>query len=175
MLLFTNIYKLPVKSISEGITVGLAKDIIIDPENGKVLGFILDKTQFKERNIITMDDIREIDHKMMIINDSQALSTRDEVIRINEVLNKKIRWMGLRVETDIGRKMGKIEDLAIDFRADAISRIYASGGIIKELFSLEKIIIPATKIISVTEKMVIIEDDYITAKELKKIAITETA
>jgi uncharacterized protein YrrD len=175
MVLLSNIHNLPVNSISEAFTVGRVADIIIDPDNGKILGFKLTKTPVKERNILSTIDIREISHDMMIVDDSQALATSHEVIKISEVLRQKIQWMGLKVETDLGRKLGKIEDIAFDTKTFTVTRIYASGGIIKETFSMEKIIIPAHKIISISPKVVIVEDDYIKAKAGKQVAAAETA
>ncbi|KKR18453.1 MAG: PRC-barrel domain protein [candidate division CPR2 bacterium GW2011_GWC1_41_48] len=175
MILFSNIHNLPIFSIREGVSIGQIEEIIINPDNGRVLGFKLIKTHVRERNILTVGDIREINPDVMIIDDSQNLATENEVIKIAEILKEKIKWIGLKVETDLGRKLGRVEDLALDTKTMNLTRIYTSGGIIKETFSLEKIIIPAHKIISISPKVVIVEDDYIKTKAAKQVSATETA
>ncbi|OIP25010.1 hypothetical protein AUK11_01535 [bacterium CG2_30_37_16] len=173
--MYSTVYNMPVNSLSEGTTVGVIENIIIDPDTGQVLGFKLSKTPVRERCVLVASDIREINDLMLIIDDSQNLSTLDEVIKIAEVTDKKIKWMGLKVETDLGRKLGKIEDLAFDTTNFYLTRIYTSGGLIKEALSLEKTIIPASKIIKVTKKVVIVEDSYVKSKKGNEAIAPEAA
>ncbi|KKQ95190.1 MAG: hypothetical protein UT66_C0036G0016 [candidate division CPR2 bacterium GW2011_GWC1_39_9] len=175
MRMFSTVYNMPVNSLNEGMTVGVVEDIIINPDTGQVLGFKLSETSIRERYILVASDIREINDLMLIIDDSQNLSTLDEVIKIAEVVGKKIKWMGIKVETDLGRKLGKIEDLAFDTTNFYLTRIYTSGGLIKEALSLEKTIIPANKIIKVTKKVVIVEDSYVKNKKSSEAIAPEAA
>ena len=71
--------------------------------------------------------------------------------------------------------MGKIEDLAFDSKTLSLIRIYSTGGVVKGAFSLKKVVIPADKIIRVSPKSVIIQDDYIKVKTGQNVVLPETA
>lgn len=165
MILFSAVYNLPVNSLREGQTVGQVAEALINPDSGRVLGFKLAKTSVKNRHILSVVDIRGIDPTMILIDDSQVLATEAEVIKISEILARKIKWLGLRVETDLGRNLGKLEDFAFDLQNFSVTRIYASGGILRETFTTEGMIIPADKIIEVTPKKIIVEDGYLLLKK----------
>lgn len=161
MILYSSINNLPIIT-NDNQLAGYLGEIIISPDNGKVLGFKVLKNKIKGRTILASSDILEIDLSRVVIADLNSLSRPEEVIRIHQVLSSHIHWMGLGVETETGKKIGKLEDISFERNSFAIKNIYVAGSLLKSNFL--HTIIPATKIIKVLPKKLVIEDTHLKIK-----------
>lgn len=89
------------------------------------------------------------------------------------VNGKKI--IGLSVETDSGRSLGKIVDFELEVNSQSILKYYVRGGsIFRELF-INELIVHRGQVISIDDKRMIVEDSVIKEKEIKRVEVAATA
>jgi uncharacterized protein YrrD len=168
MILYSSITNLPIIT-NDNQLAGYLGEIIISPDNGKVLGFKVLKSNTKAQTILASSDILEIDPTKVVIASLNSLSRPEEVIRIHQVLSSHIHWLGLSVETENKKKLGKLEDISFERNTFTIKNIYVVCSLLKS--NLLHKIIPATKIVKVMPKKIIIEDDHLKIKNASPILV----
>jgi sporulation protein YlmC with PRC-barrel domain len=162
MILYTSLLNLPIVTNNSQIA-GYLGEIIISQDNGRVLGFKVTGTKNSGRSILASSDILEISPRKIVIADTGSLSRPEEVIRIHQILDSHIHWLGLLVQTESGKKIGKLEDIAFERNTFAVKKIFVAGSLLKSNFLHS--IIPASKIIKVMPKKLIIEDNELKIKD----------
>lgn len=84
---------------------------------------------------------------------------------MNQALKAR-HLLGLPVETQSGQHLGKVQDFEVDLTTQSIVRYTVRGDrILQELFGKD-LVIQASQVISVTAKVMIVED--LTIKEAKR-------
>jgi sporulation protein YlmC with PRC-barrel domain len=105
-------------SLHIGGAIGTTKSAIIDPENLNIIAYAVDGPAIKNDpeigNILDVNDVRELGPEGLIINSSDVLVNREDVIRINEVMKLNFNLVGLKVVTKNGKKLGKVVDYTFD-------------------------------------------------------------
>lgn len=131
--------------------IALVKDIIIDPENGRVLAFVV-----KQNRIISPMDIETININL-VIHDSDRIVSMNEILRVETVAKMDIPIIGAKVISERGKKyIGRVVDYSIDTRHMALSSIYCAKSFF--FFRVDERIIPYKNIIKITKNVVTIKD-----------------
>jgi len=162
MILYSSLINIPIIT-NDNQLAGYLGEIIISPDNGKILGFKVVKNKLKGRNILASSDILEIDPGKVIIANLHSLSRPEEVIRIHQALSTHIHWLGLSVETESMKKIGKLEDIAFERNTFNLRKIYVAGSLLKSNFL--HTIIPSSRIIKVMPKKIIVEDNHLKIRD----------
>lgn len=166
-ILYNKIIGLPVLNLN-GKTIGIVKDVIINPENGKFLGFILVPKIFGKKIFVLMNNIKNINATKIIVKNKNKLYSFDDLNKtIKNVLQKAIKIKNNEVKTQSGDTLGKVRDFEIDLTYNILSKIFVSGGILKDLIRGE-LIISKNQIISISQKMIIVKDIIIRSKKTYK-------
>src|SRR3990172_816069 len=106
---------LPVAAMDTQSKIGEIRQILIDPENGRLLGFVVHGGGiFSPKKVLSVTDIRDWDPNGLVTSSIENLVEPKEIVRIKEVLDKKIFLIGMRAKTESGKSLGVIEDLLID-------------------------------------------------------------
>ena len=110
------IMSLRVLSLQAGAPIAFLKHEIIDPNNLKILGFIVDGgvARGSKENFLDARDIREISSFGMIVDGETDLINPEEVIRVKKVLDLNFDLIGMKVETKKGTKLGTVTDFVSD-------------------------------------------------------------
>ncbi|HRY60104.1 MAG TPA: PRC-barrel domain-containing protein [Patescibacteria group bacterium] len=155
MLLYAS--KLVGKNIIDSLTlhkIGTTGSIIIDPNNGQVLAFTLNKKFFWEKPLIlTMQDVSGAYIDGIVVRSIESIVPIDEVVRVKKVWDQKIFLLKARVTTQNGNRIGYIEDFIFDTVDGRLATI-----VVKKLFSGERRIINANRIISIDRYGVVVRD-----------------
>ena len=155
MLLYAS--KLIGKNIIESLTlhkVGTTGSIIIDPDNGQVLAFIVAKKYFWEvPMILTMQDVSEAYLDGLMVRGVDSIVPVDEVARVKKIFGEKVFLLKSKVFTQNGDRIGNIEDFIFDTVDGHLATI-----VVKKRFSTERRIINANRIISIDRHGVTIRD-----------------
>ncbi len=159
--LYSNIIGTPIfedDSIRPFTTV---KDIVLDPEKtGKILALIID---INKNLIISPIDILFWDN-VIKINNSSVITHANDVLRVEEVQKNGVFFYGNKVYTEEGEYLGKIFDLSLNIKTLSLSKIFVTKSILG-LFSYDRRIIPANRIIEVLKDKIVVKNGLTTIKE----------
>jgi len=152
----STILNLPVAAIEEKAKIGTVKNLIINPENGELIGLIVRKTGFifSTNKILSGHDILDIDKNGVVTRKEENLVDIKEVIRIKKIISSKICVLNQKAVTQSGKYLGRVNDLLIESETLSIVKYYIHGIIEDKIF-------PANKVIEITKKAVIFFDDVI--------------
>ena len=65
-------------------------------------------------DILDLSDVREVSDIGFVIDSTDVLTTRNEVVKLDEVMSLEFDLIGLKVVDQKGKKMGKIVDYTVD-------------------------------------------------------------
>lgn len=146
----------PIMSLRTGTRIGTAQEPIIDPRNLKVLGWWCQGLDGNKQDILLSEDVREQMPSGLAVNDESALSTPDDLVRHQEVLN--IRFMLLdKLVKNKHQKLGKVNDFAYD-ESMFIQKLYVARSLIKVFSSQDTLIIDRVQIIEVSDKYILVDE-----------------
>src|SRR5258708_34265380 len=113
LLMSKSLYKQPVMSLRHGTPIALAIEPIINPHNLKILGWWCKRPGATKQQVLLAEDVREVMPDGLAINDEDALSHTDDLVRHNEILSIHFQLLDKAVKTK-RNKLGKVADYAYD-------------------------------------------------------------
>lgn len=158
----------------EGALVGLVEELIINPDNGELAGLIV-REGFGKKNLKTLGakDILGISSEFYLVPNYETLGEMDEIVRLKEIMDRKIKITGNKVYTASGTYLGKVFDYTIDLRHFMISRIYTGSRVFGAL--RKQHIIGFKQIISIEKNRITVDDGFAKAKKPTLIHAKPTA
>lgn len=142
----------PIELAEEPGEFGQVRDIVVDPNNGRILALAVHPPGwFARMRYLATQDILDFDDQGIIINDPESVADRHELIRVEQALASHIKILGQAAVTESGRSLGTIDDVLVDLEAWLIAKYY-----IKHLMSER--ILPAEDVHSITPKAVVFFD-----------------
>ena len=114
----SNLTNFPVLSLHVGGEIARTKKAIIDPEDLRIIAYTLEGAIIQNDpdvgNILDLADVREMSEKGFIVDSADVFTTRDDVIKLDEIMSLDFDLVGLKVVDQRGKKLGKIIDYTID-------------------------------------------------------------
>lgn len=160
---YTKIVGLPVVEDDSIRALTTVKDVVVDPERGKVLAFVVDVG----RNlIITPMDVISW-HDVLHIRSRDEIISGDDVLRIQTVQKRGGRIFHNRVETKDGKYLGKVVDYSIDSHLMDLKKLFVAKDIIG-LFRYDGRVIPAKNILEILPEKIVVKEDLAVIKEKVK-------
>lgn len=155
----------PVMSLRTGTEIAVATEPIINPHNLKILGWWCKSTDGQIRVLIA-EDVRDLMPNGMAVNDEQALTVPDDLVRHKEVLEINFQLMDKPVRTK-NQKLGKVNDYSYN-DGMYVQKLYVARPLRKVFTSEDTLIIDRTQIIEVTDHYILVRDTEVraTADEL---------
>ena len=155
----------PVLSVRDGGTIGSISDLIIDPDNLKVIALHLNGPGIPiAANFLDTTSVREYSSLGIVIDSTDELFSAEEVIKVADVLKLNFHLINLKVETKKGTKLGQITSYTIDSDSFIIQQIIVKRPLIKRLADPE-LTISRKEIVEVTDHKIIIKDEEKVLKE----------
>ena len=118
LMVGSNLTNFPVLSLHVGGEIARTKKAIIDPEDLKIIAYTLEGAIIQNDpdvgNILDLADVREMSEKGFIVDSADVFTTRDDVIKLDEIMSLDFDLVGLKVIDQRGKKLGKIVDYTID-------------------------------------------------------------
>lgn len=156
LLHYSQIINLPVGSTEEQAKIGNVKDIIINSENGEILGLkITPNGFFAKDKILSRVDIIDCDNNGIVVKSEDSLVEPEEIVAIKNALKQNINLINSKAITESKENLGKINDLLIETDTFSITKYYIKG------FWQDKIL-PNDKVIKIKKGEVIFANDAIT-------------
>lgn len=151
----------PVLSLHVGGAIAHVSDIIIDPNDLKIVGFRVSGPLVRGEvgDILPVDSVREFSRAGMIVDSIDELVDGEEVIRIRDVLSLNFSLSGLKVISESKSKLGKVTDYIVDSDNWSTYQLIVQRPIMKSLLDPE-LIIPRSEIVEVNDYQVIVKDEH---------------
>ncbi|MCA9342743.1 hypothetical protein KC950_01870 [Candidatus Saccharibacteria bacterium] len=156
-------------SLRIGRPVGVATQPIINPNNLKIEGWHAIDSSKKDERIMLSQDVRDILPQGFVVNDHDALTPEDELIRLKDQLNQNFTLVGKIVVSDGRKKLGKVADYAFEKNSMFIQKLYVAQSVVKS-FSGGTLIIDRSQIIEITNKRITVKEP--TVKEAEAVPVT---
>lgn len=157
MLLSQAITDKNILSLRVGEVIANSFTPIINPNNLKIEGFFAQERGVKSTCVLLSQDIREILPQGFVVNDHEVLSDPNDLIRLKKVIDIAFELIGKKVITVTGKKLGKVNDYAVDSSSLIIQKLFVSPNIIKSL-GLGSLSIDRTQITEITDKKIVVKD-----------------
>jgi sporulation protein YlmC with PRC-barrel domain len=147
----------PVMSLRTGSRVGTATEPVVNPNNLKIEGWFVVDRFTNDVMVVLSQDIRDIIPRGIIIDDHDALSKPEDLLRLEEVLHIHFNPLGKKVITNHKRRLGKVGDYAVDVEAMMIQKLYVERSILRS-FSSGQLSIDRTQIIEISPSRIVVRD-----------------
>lgn len=115
---------LPVFSVLDGKKIGQVKDLVINPEEGKV-DFILvsNRNWYVGARVLAYKSVMGIGEHAVTTESENSLTSINETANANNLLERNVELKGNRVLTNKGNLIGVISEYEIDENTGKISRL----------------------------------------------------
>lgn len=144
---------LPVAAQDSQSKIGRISQILVDPQNGRLLGFLVQEGGFfSAKKALSIVDVREWDPNGLVTTSVENLVPPAEIIRLREILAKKIFLLGMKAKTEQGKSLGLLEDFLIDTGTESVTKYY-----LKDLLGKARVL-PSDKVVRI-DKTIIFADD----------------
>lgn len=150
----------------EKAKLGTVKEVVIDPNDGGFLGILVDDPLSKKTKSIPASEIKGMGSGFVMVKDLGSLSDLDEVIKIQKAIEYGAKIFGEKVETELGQKLGKVEDFTVSLKYLSLDKLYVSAGKYISIFAKE-LIIENSKIVKIEKNKIIVSDEFVKSAEAK--------
>lgn len=148
----------PVLSLRTSGRIATTVQAVINPNNLKVEGFYCqDMFDKKKQLVLLYQDIRDVGARGLIVNDHEVLSEPSELVRLKDILKINFELMGKPVFTTDKRRLGKVNDYAVETSSMYVQKIYISQSLIKN-FAGGSLSVDRTQIVEITNQKIVIQD-----------------
>lgn len=152
-----SLINLPVMSLRTGGLVATAIKLVINPNNLKIEGWHCTDMFSKKSLILLVKDVRDIVPQGLAIDDFDRLTESTELVRLQEILEINFDLYGKHVVTDTKRKIGKVNDFAVDTSSFTIQKLYVSQPVYRSI-SGGQLSIDRSQIIEITNHQITVRD-----------------
>ncbi|MDQ3158577.1 MAG: PRC-barrel domain-containing protein [bacterium] len=163
-MLHSSLTNKKVLSLRTGAPIGSLAEEIINPNNLKIEGWYAIDNSTRKKGVLLNQDVRDILPQGIAVNDHEAISDPNELIRLKEIMDIGFELNEKKVRTESGKRLGKIMDFAFDKEGYFIEKIYVRQSVVKS-FSGGQLIIDRSQIVEVTHDKMIVKDAVIKLSE----------
>jgi len=133
--------------------VARVTDILIDTQTGKIACFFVNKGRMK---IITPSDILFFG-QAIIIGDIEDVIDAQDIVRVNEVINRDIRLLKSKVQTQKGEVLGNVYDFIVDIKFFGLTKIIIHKSFFG-LFKTRDLLISARDIVKIEKNLITVKN-----------------
>ena len=149
-------YAKAILSLRNGGRIGTAIIPIINPDNLRIEGWRSSSLHDQGEHILPTMEIRDIIPKGLVVNDVDALTIPEDMVRLEPIIKIGFNLLGKRVVTTNKRRLGKVADFSVNTEY-YIQKIYVSQSLLKGL-NATPLIIDRSAIVEVTDKKIVIKE-----------------
>ncbi len=158
MLRFIKEYvDVPIMSLRGGRRISSTLEPVINGNKLRIEGLYCEDRASGVDKILLTEDVREFSDVGIIVDSEESLMDPSDLVRLEEVLEMNFSVIGKRLVTQSGKKLGHVEDYAIDDTTFKIEKIYARPTALKT-FSINDYIINRRQIASVNHDEIVVKD-----------------
>ncbi len=124
-LLRSEIIGRPVGALEEKAKVGTARDIVVNPEDGRVLALVI-RTGFLGQGykVVDWQDVRAVEKSGVVVGTVEQMLAPEEMVRVDQLIKDGFQLVGLPVITTGGHKIGRVNNFCFDSDTGRLSQLY---------------------------------------------------
>ena len=149
-------------SLQTGGQIGQAIEPIINPNNLRIEGWYSQNYGEKGEFILPSSHVRDFIAKGIVVDNHDALTLPADMVRLQSVIDTRFQLIGKLVQTESGKKLGKIIDFAVADESFYIQKLYVTPRFLRGLTN-EQLLIDRNAIIEITDKKIIVADQSVRA------------
>lgn len=112
---------LPLITISDGKEMGVIRQLVINPEMGRIEFLLLnDGPWYTEPKVLPYELVLGIGHDAVTTESATALDALPETAEVVQFLERKVEVIGTRVITRRGRMIGLVAEMAIEIESGRV-------------------------------------------------------
>lgn len=161
LVIGSNLINYPVLSLHVGGLVSHTVEPIIDPESLSVIAYELDTREIDDPeagDILMIEDVREFTDDGLIINSTDNLVNREDVIKLDKVMSLGFKLIGLKVVTKDGKKLGKVINYTLDSGSFSIFQLIVQRPFLDAIVDPE-LTINRSQIVEIDDNKITIKHD----------------
>lgn len=126
---------LNVLSIQTGTKVADIKELLYDPSQNRVLGFLIDEGGwFSSSKIIKIEDVMSIGHDAVMIASDEIVKTADELQgKVSRIADEGHYLTHNKVVTEDGTDLGRITDILFEDTSGNVVAFEVSQGVVQDV------------------------------------------
>ena len=160
--IFSKVINTEVINAQNGKRLARLHDLIIDPDNGKIIAIIINP---KKNLIVSILDISKWGNNIQV-NDPHAIIDGFEILKVKKIQEEEKKIIGSSVKTEDNDYIGKVHDYYIETDLGNLSKIITKKHFL--FFNYDERIIDFKDILEIKKGEIIIKSDYKTVKETEK-------
>lgn len=155
----SDILGMKVLSLHVGMAIAEVKELIVDPDNLSLAAARVDGPLIRGEvgEILDFKRVREWSKLGLIMNSTDDLAQTEEIVRIKKILELEFELTGMKVETESGRKLGRVSDFVLETDNQKILQIFVARPVIRSLIEPE-LIIGRKQIKSISNSKVVVKE-----------------
>jgi sporulation protein YlmC with PRC-barrel domain len=156
--LASKIILLPVLSLQTGANVATIKGLVLDYANLEVVAFSCVIAKHSGPDIALMlRDVRELALDCVIVDSEDELTELDDIVRLKSLRSQGFTLIGKLVVSDMGRRLGNVEDYTINIETNKVQKLYVKQSIVRSFFG-SSLIIDRAQIVDVSLKQIVVRE-----------------
>ena len=176
LMVGSNMTDFPVLSLHVGGEIARTKRAIIDPEDLRILAYTVGGPAIdsdpEAGDILDLSDVREISDIGFVIDSVDNLTTRNEVIKLDEIMALDFDLVGLKVVDQKGKKMGKVVDYTVDSGSFMVYQLIVQRPLMSSFID-PQLTINRSQIVEIDDFKVVIKHSTSKVKVPKKTEVPE--
>ena len=176
LMVGSNMTDFPVLSLHVGGEIARTKRAIIDPEDLRILAYTVGGPAIdndpEAGDILDLSDVREISDIGFVIESVDNLTTRNEVIKLDEIMALDFDLVGLKVVDQKGKKMGKVVDYTVDSGSFMVYQLIVQRPLMSSFID-PQLTINRSQIVEIDDFKVVIKHSTSKVKVPKKTEVSE--
>lgn len=142
-----------IMSLRIGRPIGVVGEPIINPNNLNIEGWHATDITTKQSSILLSLDIRDITADGFVVNDHEALTDPQELVRLKDIMALHFTLIDKNVVSNHRRKLGKVVDYALDKDSFIIHKLHVGQSIFKS-FTGGALMIDRSQILEITNSKI---------------------
>ncbi|HHY72835.1 MAG TPA: photosystem reaction center subunit H [Bacillus bacterium] len=150
----SQILGLPIISIIDGLEIGIVKSLVINPDKGGSIDFIIIEKEDWQVSVkaIPFKKVVGIGEYAVTVQSESVVIDLNEIPIANQLVNKKIKINGSKVMTQKGELLGEI----VEYYADEDNGLILGASL---SVSNREVIIPASSVITYARGIIIVKEN----------------
>ncbi len=148
---------MPVYSITEGESIGVVRNVILDPEAKQLLAFAVDRRGwYRDVKIIAYSKVKNIGTDAITIEERNSAQRAANLPKMVQYMHQPSHLVGNRVISDNGHTLGRVDEYYLDSETGTVCRLDVSGGVMGNIIS-GKAIVKGKYIITIGVSAIVVD------------------
>lgn len=159
ILLGSTLANSPIVGIQTGGVIGHTQRAVVDPAKLNVLAYEMSGPLVSEHpTYLLTRDIRELSEMGAIVDSADELVVSGDVIALDEVEKLNFNPLGMHVQDEKGKKLGRVSDFTIDVGSFYIQQLIVKRPLLAS-FTDTELLVHRTQIIEINNDAIVVHSE----------------